>query len=399
MTRRSGTAFWIVFAIMLGNACSGSPPEAVDAQVDAGVDQQIDATVRDWVLHDSSPDMPGDIPTDLHGDVQELTDHNVPDHSETGPSDVGLDNADAPGPAPTVWGWISAIEWNDTCDQWYLKTQWFGGVRAHFAVAPNFNRALPHTLGFMATTETIGDCTLYDSGIMTEQCLQFQCLCLDKGVECYDEQQINRWCGEDEYCVADPGLALGEFSHGHCEPLPHHFDVGTISIQGLKQPISMTPDDFDRYLAKPADPNDLFDMGDEIVATTGGGDLPAMTFHAQGVAPMQLPDQVVTVRPDKPAKVAWTPADPNSRVQVYLAIGSHDPNPLSAAIVCDAPDAQGQVEIPYALLAKAFHLSCDGQWLMKCSRITRYTRDVQPAGTQQVELFVGSARNLQLLFE
>jgi hypothetical protein len=43
-------------------------------------------------------------------------------------------------------------------------------------------------------------------------------------------------------------------------------------------------------------------------------------------------------------------------------------------------------------------LSCNGQWLQKCSRVTRYTRDRHLAGGKEVELFVGSARNLKVLW-
>ena len=34
--------------------------------------------------------------------------------------------------------------------------------------APEFNRALPHTLGFATAVATEGACTLYDTGIMTD---------------------------------------------------------------------------------------------------------------------------------------------------------------------------------------------------------------------------------------
>ena len=37
--------------------------------------------------------------------------------------------------------------------------------------------------------------------------------------------------------------------------------------------------------------------------------------------------------------------------------------------------------------------------MLKCSRITRYTRDLQLLGSKDVELFVGSARNLQLIYD
>jgi len=328
----------------------------------------------------------------------------LPDgRSDAGPAETeaprDASETDADVSAPPVWGWVSAIEWNDVCDQWYQKTQWFGGVRAYFAVAPEFNRALPHTLGFATAWATDGACTLYDTGIMSDTCLG-QCLCLDKGVECYTEDESSRWCGEDEVCVDDPATPPEVFDHGMCVPLPAHYDVGLVTINGLKTPVSMAPDALDRYKAEALpDPNDLFDAGDAIAATTSGGDLAPMAFTARGVAPLELPDNVVRIRVGKPSTIRWTPADPASRVQVVLAIGSHDPNPLGGAIVCDAPDADGQVEVAGSLLDRLIYLGCDGAWMMKCSRITRYSRDLQTDGHREVELFVGSARNLMMLRE
>lgn len=296
----------------------------------------------------------------------------------------------------SAWGWISAIEWNDTCDQWYVKTQWFGGIRAYFAEEPEWNRALPHTLGWCTARATVGACTLYDPGLLTAKCAATEsCTCLDRGVEC-DETPV-RWCPEDQVCVAASG-SLG----GKCRDLPRHYDAGTIEITGLKVPVTMVPDALGRYhLANPPDPDDLFDAGDVVTATTTGGQLPPLEFTARGVAPLEVKDPSVRMRvgSGQPSTVRWTPADPGSRVQVALMGGSHDPNPLAAAILCDVPDGDGQVEVAGSLLDEFYRLSCDGLWLAKCSRITRYSRDLQDLGGREVELFVGSARNLQLLVE
>jgi hypothetical protein len=122
-----------------------------------------------------------------------------------------------------------------------------------------------------------------------------------------------------------------------------------------------------------------------------------MSFTAKGVAPLVVPDNVLRYRAGQPATIHWTPADSSSRVQVVLMAGSHDPNPLSGAIVCDAPDADGQIQIAASLLDRLLYLGCDGAWMLKCSRITRYSRDLQRQAGKEVELFVGSARNLQLI--
>jgi hypothetical protein len=338
-----------------------------------------DTTSASDVVQDTETDTVSDVPTDA-----------VPEVLPDVPPDIAPDTSVTP-----VWGWISVIEWNDTCDQWNLKTKWLGGVRAQFATEPSWPRALPHTLGFMKPVATVGNCTLYDPGLMTEKCMT-DCLCLDKGIECYNADETERWCGDDEMCV-ESDLDF----HGICQALPAHYSVGTLSLQGLKQPLALTPDEFDRYMAPQlTNPDDLFDKGDVITATTSGGDLPPMTFTAKGVAPLDLITTDIE-RPKGAGKavlVKWKTADPDARVQVAIQAGSHDPNPLAATILCDVPDSDGQVSIDGSLFDKAHVLSCNGQWLQKCSRVTRYTRDRHLAGGKEVELFVGSARNLKVLW-
>jgi len=357
--------------------------------VDAGTDSASQDVPGDSVL--PAPDLVADADGALHetkGDEEVL----APD---------GGNDVDVGGPVTPTWGWISVIEWNDVCDQWYLKTEWNGGVRAYFATESSFPRALPHHLGNMKAVATVGDCTLFDPQVMGKNCpIEMSCPCLDKGVECYNEDETERWCEEDEICVVDD-IEPWEFTHGHCEPLPEHFSAGTVTIEGLKLPISMEPDEMDRYIAaKLPNPDDLFDKGDAITATTSGGDLNPMTFQAAGVAPLDVVDSVAEISSGSgPAVISWVPADPESRVQVYLAVGSHDPNPLAAAILCDVPDSQGQVEVDQGLLAQLQELACKGQWMQKCSRITRYSRHVKTIGGKEVELFVGSAHNIQMLPE
>jgi hypothetical protein len=364
-----------------------------DAGTDAGHDAGTDAG------HDAGTDASEDAGTDASQDSgKDASDDADTDASQDAGTDASQDSgddasedADTDAGGEKTWGWISAIEWNDVCDQWYQKTQWFGGVRAYFSTAPEYNRALPHTLGFATATLSAGACTLYDTGLMSDDCLG-SCLCLDKGVECIEPVL---WCDEEHVCVEDPP---DSGSGGHCVPLPPHFDVGDITITGLKTSVTMTPDSLDRYVFS-SPPEDLFDMGDTITASTSGGERPPMTFTARGVAPLEVPDNVVRYRTGQPATVSWTPADPDSRVQIYLAAGSHDPNPLGGAILCDVPDSDGDVEIAADLLDQLWYLGCNGSWMIKCSRITRYSRDLQTGPGKEVELFVGSARNLQLLHE
>jgi hypothetical protein len=277
-----------------------------------------------------------------------------------------------------------------------MKTDWVGGVRAYFAETASYARSLPHTLDFMQMTASEGNCRFYDSGILANCSTPDYCFqCVDINFECTSGE--TRWCDQDQQCQSQI-----DTPDGICRDLPPHVNLGTITLTGFKEPLTLAPDQYDRYYSTggPTNMNDLFDDGDILTATTEGGVLPALSFQAKGVAPLEISNQVVELVNGSPATVEWTPADPDSRVQVALMLGSHDPNPLTVAIVCDAPDSDGRVEIPSSVIEGFLIKQCFDELMMmgfmKCSRITRYSRDVKTLNGKEIELFVGSARNLQI---
>jgi hypothetical protein len=365
----------VLAALACAWGCSSPPGPVADvpAVPDEGIaaDAEVAADDDATPLTDAAGDAAGDLP----------------------PGD-GTADADAGADAGPPWGWISVVEPNDTWDYWFYKTQWLGGVRAYFAQAASWPRSLPHTLEFAQVRGVEGACRFYDGGLMDVGCED--CFCLDKGIEC-TQPDGNRWCGEDEWCVQGPERPENWPDRGMCVALPRHFDVGPITLSGLKAPgpVVMQPDSLDRYLASGLpDPDDLFAPGDVVTATTGGGDLPPMSFAARGVAPLELPGNTLTVRLGQPLVVRWVPADPGTRVQVVLRAGSHEPYPLSGSIVCDLEDEAGEVEVPAGFLVDLYGLGCDGAYLYKSHSVTRYTRD-----GDRIQLFVGSARNLVLAWE
>jgi hypothetical protein len=179
----------------------------------------------------------------------------------------------------------------------------------------------------------------------------------------------------------------------YCQDLPAHWDVGNITIEGLKTGVTMTPDDLDRYAAAGL-PADLFDDGDQVTAGIEGGELGPFSLSAAGVADLEVADTTVELQRGQPAMVSWTPADPDSRVQVLLLSGSHDPTRPTTGILCDAPDSDGSVEIGAELVDGFINAHVVVQ---KFSRITRYTRDVQTPFEKEIELIVGSVVELGLI--
>ena len=122
--------------------------------------------------------------------------------------------------------------------------------------------------------------------------------------------------------------------------------------------------------------------------------LSPLTFATKAVAPLEAVRSIFDLQANSPVTIEWTPADPDSRVQVVLISGSHDPNPLTATIVCDIPDGEGSVPIPAGLIDEFLGESCESA-MMKCSRIARCARDSKTYNGKSMEFFVGSAGNLQ----
>jgi len=322
---------------------------------------------------------------DESGDAVDGADSScIPNGDVTTRSDPGDLSAQGLG------GWISVIENNDSCDQWNLVTRWRGGIRAAFFVAPSMIRALPHQLAFMDFVEQVGTCSFFRSRVVRQS---DSSLCIndyDKAYECFRE------CGPDQQAVNKTGAV--EFACV-CEDLPAHGDAGQISIDGLKIPVVMNPDCLDLYLASQSvEVDDLFDAGQVITARATGGVVPAFEVASSGVAPLEMTSSVVELDVGQPATVRWNSADPGSRIQVLLLLGTHDPNPIAGAVLCDAPDEDGQLVIDAALVDEFREQSCGLVLTQKCSRITRYRRTVVAPYLQDIELFVGSARNLQVLY-
>jgi hypothetical protein len=167
--------------------------------------------------------------------------------------------------------------------------------------------------------------------------------------------------------------------------------MGIITIEGLLFPASMSPDPNGRY-AVTDPPADLFNAGDPITLQTNGGEFQPLSLSANGVADLQIASPEVLLEARKAAVIRWTPADPGSQVQVVLYAGWHFPLTPYLAIVCEAPDDAGQIQVPAAFVDQMKEMFL----FMRYSRITRFTRQVITPYQKPIELFVGQARLLTI---
>jgi hypothetical protein len=260
-----------------------------------------------------------------------------------------------------AWGWVKVMEVSGT---------YIGGaeVGAYFAVEPSYPRSLTHHLDIPCLqTQSAESCSLWIHPALLMALCDPPC----------DEDQECMYSGTDAYC----------------QDLPAHWDVGTVTIEGLKTDVAMNPDELDRYGASGL-PQDLFDDGDQVSAGIQGGELGPFSLSAAGVADLEVASTTVQLQRGQPATISWTPADADSRVQVLLLSGPHDPTRPTAGILCDVPDSDGSVEIDAALVDGFIN---NHVVVQKFSRITRYTRDVQTPFEKEVELIVGSVVELGLI--
>jgi hypothetical protein len=172
-------------------------------------------------------------------------------------------------------------------------------------------------------------------------------------------------------------------------------EVGQIDIQGLKVSADMAVGLNGMYTAGGV-PDDMFDAGDAITAEVAGEGLAPVSLAATGVDPPQIGSSDLELRRGNSATVSWTPAEPGTKIQVFLSGGSHHPHLYFATILCEAPDEQGSIEIP-AELVDGFLDVVVGLGIRRYSRIVRTTGDVVAHDGKEVELYVGSARNIQLV--
>ena len=267
-----------------------------------------------------------------------------------------------------IWGWISLLESEDT----YTNEPggWETGPRGLFAEGPCCffvpEQHLEHCGELQAAG---GGCSLYKGFWL-------------------DVSSCEPDCQEGQECVDQGGSLV-------CRDLPAKLEVGRIGIAGLKVSAEMALGLNGIYTASGV-PDDMFDAGDAITVEVTGEGLAPVSLAAAGVNPPEIASSTLDLARGSSATVSWTPAEAGTDIQVFLSGGSHFPHLYFATILCEAPDEQGSIEIP-AEVVDGFLDVVVGLGIRRYSRIVRTTGDVVTHDGKEVELYVGSARNLQLV--
>lgn len=169
-----------------------------------------------------------------------------------------------------------------------------------------------------------------------------------------------------------------------CTPWPANASAGTLTVTGLRAPLTFRPSDFG-YVAEPPPPDPLFDPGATIRVSAPGDATPAFTASVIGSAPLAAPFQNLTLVDGRDQPIRWTAAN-DATIQIALVVGWHGA-PYEAMLLCETAD-DGEHVIPGALIAKlpraSSGLEAHPSWLR---RISRTIVDV-PAGP--IEVIAGS---------
>jgi len=201
-----------------------------------------------------------------------------------------------------------------------------------------------------------------------------------------------------EYGNCDPPCLGGELCvlGDVCVPYPSAISGGVLTVLGLGSPMEIQPEDWSpgTYTGPAGLPADLFDETDAVGATLAGGEFPALSLGAKGVAAID-PDVTANgfeMIDGQDAQITWTPGpDPNACMRLVingfnLAHGA----PLADIIECEGRD-NGSMTVPRSFVEEFPYgttpeVTEGYDWPF--SELTRYTRSSKdvPQGSAQLRV-------------
>jgi hypothetical protein len=178
-----------------------------------------------------------------------------------------------------------------------------------------------------------------------------------------------------------------------CEPWPTLVSAGELTVTGLIEPVSITPQG--GYYYSDILPPELFADTATVHAAFAGEELPALTIDAGAVSGLgtDFTDKI-TLLPGQDHTITWVPGGGG---RVRLTLNSNNAghgSPFAAIIECEVDDSAGAITVPAALVdafpeTMAWHI-CAGS---DCppSHLRRYRAGAAPIGAnQEIQLVVAS---------
>ena len=184
----------------------------------------------------------------------------------------------------------------------------------------------------------------------------------------------------DPPCAADETCGLDS----ECAPYPTQQDVGTVTVEGLLEPVSMEPSDPGNNYYALGLPHPPYEPGALITLHADGAFFPAFELYGVGLVPLELVPGEWVLDEGNPLEVRWAApgATVRSTVHLRVTIDQHGTSPLQ--LDCDFADTgSGTVR---ASLVDAFVAS--GVTGFPSATLTRRTVDSLSLAEGCVELGV-----------
>ena len=197
-----------------------------------------------------------------------------------------------------------------------------------------------------------------------------------QGGDCVLMQKTNPFC--------DPSCAAGELC-GHdntCSPFPANRDVGTVTVQGLKVPIELTPNASNDYWDTTLPP-EPWDVGAAVTFSTSGGDYAPFAMAVEGVTPLVGGESKWQVNEGEATVVEWVPSDGPGRMFLTLNVDQHGITPVT--LFCDTEDT-GSLTIPSTLVNQFLSFGVTGFAVGQLRRRSIDSLEIEP-GCVEVSLF------------
>jgi hypothetical protein len=180
---------------------------------------------------------------------------------------------------------------------------------------------------------------------------------------------------------------------GVCTPWPSNASAGTITVTGLRAPLSFVPGAFG-YVPQPEPGGDLFEAGATVGISAPGDVTPGFAVSLVAPAALEAPFQNLTLVDGVDATITWTPAGGGARsIQVALVVGWHGA-PLEAMLLCETDDT-GALVIPGAMVARLPRATSGLE--QHLSWIQRFDRATVAAPAGPVEIVVASQVPLYII--
>lgn len=260
---------------------------------------------------DGQPFFPG---ADTGGSVADAGAGAADAASDGGTADTSAPDASEPGEMPSP----DELELTGACDQ---AERW-GGFRVQA------EESYSYVQGEVADGVVPGD-------VLEETLREGGCTLLKRN---------NPFC--------DPGCQPGEACDftGECVPYPVPQLLGVVTVEGLVQPVEMTPPEFggnyfDATLPHPAT------VPDETIRLRVAGDvLPGFTLHGVGVEPIEVAEGTEWfVQEGEDLEVTWAPPTGGAYGQVRLSLNIDQHGLSPTTMFCVVPDT-GAASIPAAVV-------------------------------------------------